>query len=66
MSDLVGNPEDRFSHKEAQNTHVISPKAQVLLLNIGFIEHHITLLNIAASQQRQNDVCFLQDGGRKC
>ena len=35
MSDLVGNPEDRFSQNEAHIAHVISPRGHVLLLNIG-------------------------------
>ena len=43
-------------------THVISPKARVLLLNIGCIGRHVTS---TLSDVTIMSVLF-QDGGRKC
>ena len=39
MSQLVGNPEDRFSHNEAHLSHWLLTKAQVRLLICAVISH---------------------------
>ena len=43
MSDLVGNPEDRFSQNEAQNFHVMPVEVVICGLKLKFHEARVEL-----------------------